>query len=55
MKMTDREQTLLSDIIEDHLWRQYNFLKGSSIEHQYEDIKKEALKLKKKYTNFIID
>jgi len=54
-KLNDKEQKWLSEIIEDHLWRQYNFYKGSDKINEYEIIKKRAYKMKSKLTDFIVN
>jgi hypothetical protein len=55
-KLTDKEQALLSQMVEDHLWRQSNYLRGSEGEHTlYPKLKARALQLKKKLTDFVVD
>lgn len=54
-KLNDKDQKWLSEIIEDHLWRQYRFYKGSDRMNEYEIIKKKAYKMKSKLTDFIVN
>ena len=53
IKLNDKDQKWLSEIIEDHLWRKYNFYKGSDQMDKYALIKNKAYKMKSKLTDFI--
>ena len=54
-KLNDKDQKWLSEIIEDDLWRKYNFYKGSDQMNEYELIKRKAYKMKSKLTDFIVN
>tara|TARA_R110000796_G_scaffold13094_3_gene42806 strand:- start:7480 stop:7641 length:162 start_codon:yes stop_codon:yes gene_type:complete len=48
MNLNDKEKKLISNVIHDHIWRQYNFYRGSDKEYLFNLIEKDALKLKNK-------